>query len=77
MSQDQIKILGGYIYPTRVPEFMSVYHQATDQPHGHLIVDGTQQCPAHLRLRTNHKRQHTQGNSHLPSDHGDILLKLA
>lgn len=53
MSQDQIKILGAYIYPTRVPEFIKVYKQATDQPHGYLIIDAKQDTPPNMRLRTN------------------------
>lgn len=51
MGQDQIKIFGGYIYPTRVAEFLNIYHRATDRAHGYLVVDGTQNCPEDLRLR--------------------------
>ena len=73
MSQDQIKVLAGYIFPSRVSEFIDIYHQATDRRHGYLIVDGTQSCPEALRLRT-YVNPNTEITRHSTLDHRRVNI---
>ena len=48
----QITHLAKQMYPGRVKYMQEAYKDATDRPHGYLLVDLTQSCPDQLRLRT-------------------------
>ena len=48
----QIYALAKQIYPTNSKYFMSAFEQATQIPHGYLLLDLKQDTPEDLRLRT-------------------------
>lgn len=49
----QFEILARQISPNRSKNLISVYEDATRQPHGYLFIDFTQECPDEYRYRTN------------------------
>jgi len=49
----QISNLGRQIFPGKSKQFVAVFEDATSQAYTYLMLDMTQQCPDHLRLRTN------------------------
>ena len=52
-DQQQMAILARQMFPKQSYKFMEAFQDATSQPYTYLLVDLTQQCPNHLRLRTN------------------------
>ena len=48
----QITHLAKQMYPTQIRFMQDAFKQATDRPHGYLLVDTTQSTPDHLRLRS-------------------------
>ena len=48
----QIMALARQLYPNMANYFMSAYEQATEFPHGYLIVDLKQDTPDYLRLKS-------------------------
>jgi hypothetical protein len=48
----QISTLARQLYPSRARMFLDIYHDATAQAYGYLVVDLTQMTPEQLRLRT-------------------------
>jgi GTPase SAR1 family protein len=48
----QIRHLASQMFPGRGAYLREAYDDATEQAHGYLIVDCTQQTPSHLRLRS-------------------------
>lgn len=49
----QFEILARQISPTHSKTLISIYEDATRNPHGYLFVDFTQECPEDLRYRAN------------------------
>lgn len=49
----QFEILARQISPTKSKALISLYEDATRQPHGYLFIDFTQECPDEYRYRTN------------------------
>lgn len=49
----QFEILARQIFPTHSKDLVSVYEDATRDPHGYLFIDFTQECPENIRYRTN------------------------
>jgi len=49
----QFEILARQISPSRSKNLISLYEDATRQPHGYLFIDFTQECPDEYRYRTN------------------------
>ena len=49
----QFEILARQISPTRSKDFISIYENATERPHGYLFIDFTQECSDDIRYRTN------------------------
>ena len=47
----QIRHLASQMFPGRGVFLREAFNDATEQPHGYLLVDCTQQTPEHLRLR--------------------------
>ena len=52
MGQDQVRILGKFMYPGRLQEFLSVYQSATHAMYGYLVIDATQGTAESKRLKT-------------------------
>ena len=52
-DQLQVATLARQMYPHQARRFVEIFKDATSQPYSYLLVDTTQQCPNHLRLRTN------------------------
>ena len=52
-DQLQVATLARQMYPHQSEHFMHAFKDATSQPYTYLLVDTTQQCPTHMRLRTN------------------------
>ena len=50
-DKKQVCTLAQQASPYSYDYFMSAYDQATDEPHGYLIVDCKQSTPKHLKLR--------------------------
>ena len=53
MSQDQIRTLGTFMFPGRLPEFMNIYRMATDKPYGYLVIDAKPDTPDDQRFKHN------------------------
>ena len=49
----QFEVLARQISPTHSKGLISVYEDATREPHGYLFIDFTQECPDEIRYRTN------------------------
>ena len=49
----QFEILARQISPRHSKDLISVYEDATRNPHGYLFIDFTQECPDNIRYRTN------------------------
>ena len=49
----QYEILTRQISPHHSKDLIAVYKEATQNPHGYLFIDFTQECPENLRYRTN------------------------
>ena len=49
----QFEVLARQISPTHSKGLISVYEDATRNPHGYLFIDFTQECPEDIRYRTN------------------------
>lgn len=49
----QFEILARQISPTHSKDLIAVYEDATQNPHGYLFIDFTQECPDEIRYRTN------------------------
>ena len=49
----QFEILARQISPRHSKDLISVYEDATQNPHGYLFIDFTQECPENMRYRTN------------------------
>ena len=52
-DQLQVATLARQMYPHQGAKFIEAFKDATSQAYTYLLVDTTQQCPTHLRLRTN------------------------
>lgn len=52
MSQDQIRILGTFMFPGRLDQFLKIYNQATEKPYGYLVIDAKQNTPIDQRFKT-------------------------
>ena len=52
MGQDQVRILGRFMYPGRLREFLDVYQSATHPRYGYLVIDATQSTSENERLKT-------------------------
>lgn len=52
-DQSQILNLGKQLFPGKHKYFIESYNDATNEPHGYLLVDLTQSTPDSYRLRTN------------------------
>ena len=53
MSQDQIRTLGTFMFPGRLPEFLNIYHLATGPPYGYLVIDAKPDTPDNQRFKHN------------------------
>ena len=53
MAQDQVRVLGRFMFPGKLQQFMRVFDMATQQPYGYLAIDATQATPDGDRLKTN------------------------
>ena len=53
MSQDQIRTLGTFMFPGRLPEFMNIYRMATEKPYGYLVIDAKPDTPDDQRFKHN------------------------
>ncbi len=51
-DQSQITHLAKQMFPGNVKYLQSAYKQATDRPHGYLMLDTTQKASEFLRLRS-------------------------
>jgi len=51
-DQGQIRALAQQVFPTQVKEFMSAFQEATEGPHGYLLLDLHPLTPENLRVRT-------------------------
>lgn len=49
----QFEILARQISPSHSKDIISIYEDATRSAHGYLFIDFTQECPDHIRYRTN------------------------
>ena len=49
----QISTLSSQMYPGKAGVLLEAFTDATKDSYGYLLVDMTQNCPDHLRLRTN------------------------
>ena len=49
----QFEVLARQISSTHSKDLIAVYEDATRNPHGYLFIDFTQECPDHMRYRTN------------------------
>ena len=52
-DRNQIYALAKQLYPISSKQVVQAYLEATQQPHSYLLFDLTQQCPEHIRIRTN------------------------
>ena len=48
----QFETFARQIDPHRVKQLLAAYEDATQQPHGYLLIDFTQDCPDHMRYRS-------------------------
>lgn len=48
----QISVLAQQIFPSQKPFFLESFEDATNAPHGYLLVDLTPSCPEQYRLRS-------------------------
>ena len=53
MSQDQIRTLSSFMFPGKLDSFMRIYNEATEIPHGHLVIDNKQNTSDKERFKTN------------------------
>ena len=49
----QFEILAPQISPMRWKQLISIYEDATRNPHGYLFIDFTQDCPEEIHYRAN------------------------
>ena len=49
----QFEILARQMSPRHSKDLIAVYEDATQNPHGYLFIDFTQECPDDIRYRTN------------------------
>ena len=51
MSQDQIRTLGSYMLPGKVPKFLEIYREATEPNFGYLVIDAKPDTPESERFK--------------------------
>ena len=51
MSQDQIKTIGSFMFPGRVPKFLEIYQKATAPAYGYLVIDAKPDTPESCRFK--------------------------
>ena len=51
MSQDQIRTIGSFMFPGRVPKFLEIYQKATAPAYGYLLIDAKPDTPESYRFK--------------------------
>ena len=51
MSQDQIRTIGSFMFPGRVPKFLEIYQNATAPAYGYLLIDAKPDTPESHRFK--------------------------